>query len=258
LSTLRAYELGPTSYPDGLRLQEALVRARVAARERGDGADWLLFPEHPPVLTVGRSTREVKLRVTPETLAARGLEVFEVARGGDITWHGPGQVVGYPICDLDAHGHDLHRFLRELEQAMLDVAARWGIEARRISGRTGIWVGDEKLASIGVAVRRWVTYHGFALNVCPDLSDFELIDPCGLAGVHMTSFQRLLGAGCPSLAEARRAAAEAVAHRLGYSRCIWFPPAEAWAAAAEAPGLPERAGVAGPEPASNAMQTPAA
>jgi lipoate-protein ligase B len=258
MRVLRVCDLGPTSYRDGLRLQESLVRARVAARERGEQADWLLFPEHPPVLTVGRSTRDVKLRVPAEAIAARGLEVFEVARGGDITWHGPGQLVGYPICDLDAHGHDLHRFLRELEQTMLDVAARWGIEARRVAGRTGIWVGAEKLASIGVAVRRWVTYHGFALNVHPDLSDFELIDPCGLAGVRMTSFQRLLGEGAPTLEEARRAAAEAVAARLGHDRCEWVSPAEAWRAAAEAPGLPtpSRDGAAGG--ASNSVQSSAA
>jgi len=251
-------DLGPTSYRDGLRLQEALVRSRVAARERGEGADWLLFPEHPPVLTVGRSTRDVKLRVPREQIEARGLEVFEVARGGDITWHGPGQLVGYPICDLDAHGHDLHRFLRELEQAMLDVAARWGIEARRVTGRTGIWAGEEKLASIGVAVRRWVTYHGFAFNVAPNLSDFELIDPCGLTGVHMTSMERLLGTGCPCLAEARRAAAEAVANRLGFSNCEWMLASEAWKAAAGAPELTAPARDARPNPASNRVESSAA
>ena len=257
MATLNAVALGPTSYRDGLRLQEALVRARVEGRERGERADWLLFPDHPPVLTVGRSARDLKLRVPEAALAERGLEVFDVARGGDITWHGPGQLVGYPICDLDSLGHDLHRFLRELEQVMLDLAARWNIEARRVAGRTGIWAGGDKLASIGVAVRRWVTYHGFALNVCPDLSDFELIDPCGLEGVRMTSMERLLGPGAPALSAVRNAAAESLAGRLGYAELQWVPAAEAWRKAEETPWPGARGDASGIE-ASNGLESPAA
>ena len=247
MSVLNTTHLGPTSYREGLRIQESLVAALAAGRGSSPGAaageesgasphvpgdhDWLLYPDHPPVLTVGRSPSEGNLRVPLETLASRGIEVFEVARGGDITWHGPGQLVGYTICDLDRQGHDLHRFLRELEQGLLDALERWGIEGRRVAGRTGIWVGDDKIASIGVAVRRWVTYHGFALNVCSDTSGFELIHPCGLHGIRMTTVARLLGDKAPSLEEARRLTAETVARRLGYAGAAWKPAEAAWMAA---------------------------
>ncbi len=239
MSVLNAAHLGPTAYRDGLRLQEALVAAVAAARGAEPATpDWLLFPDHPSVLTVGRSPSAGNLRVPRGELEARGIEVFEVARGGDVTWHGPGQLVGYTVCDLDRMGHDLHRFLREIEQALLDALEGWGIAARRVTGRTGIWVGEEKIASIGVAVRRWVTYHGFALNVRPDLSHFELIHPCGLRGVRMTSLERLLGAGAPSLTEARRATCETLARRLGYAGAAWKPAEAAWMAARTAPGEP--------------------
>jgi lipoate-protein ligase B len=231
MSLLNAAHLGPTAYREGLRIQEALVAALAGEPGRPGGNDWLLYPDHPPVLTVGRSPSEGNLRVPRETLAERGIEVFEVARGGDITWHGPGQLVGYTICDLDHLGHDLHRFLRDLEQGLLDALAGWGIEGRRVPGRTGIWVGDDKIASIGVAVRRWVTYHGFALNVCSDPSGFELIHPCGLHGIRMTTVARLLGEKAPSLEEARRVAAETVALRLGYAGAAWKPAEDAWNAA---------------------------
>jgi len=231
VSVLRTAHLGPTPYREGLRIQEGLVSALAAGRGDGQGRDWLLFPDHPPVLTVGRSPSAGNLKVPRELLASRGIEVFEVARGGDITWHGPGQLVGYTICDLDVFGHDLHRFLRELEQALLDALAGWGIEARRVPGRTGIWVGEDKIASIGVAVRRWVTYHGFALNVCPDMAGFDLIHPCGLHGIRMATVAGLLGEKAPSLAEARQATAETVARRLGYSGAVWEPAAAAWNAA---------------------------
>lgn len=245
MSVLNIAHLGPTTYREGLALQEALVAALAAGRGHSaaeDAAapgipgehDWLLYPDHPPVLTVGRSPSDGNLRVPRETLASRGIEVFEVARGGDITWHGPGQLVGYTICDLDRLGHDLHRFLRDLEQALLEALAGWGIEGRRVPGRTGIWVGEEKIASIGVAVRRWVTYHGFALNVCSDLSGFELIHPCGLHGIRMTTLARLLGDRAPSLDAARRVTAETVARRLGYAGAAWKPAEVAWKAAAEA------------------------
>jgi lipoate-protein ligase B len=241
VSALSVTHLGPTSYRDGLRLQEALVRARVAARAAGapagDGGasdDWLLYPDHPPVLTVGRSPSEGNLQVPAETLAARGIEVFEVARGGDITWHGPGQLVGYPVCDLDRRGRDLHRFLRDLERALINALAQWGVEGRQDPGRTGIWVGDDKLASIGIAVRRWVSYHGFALNVRPNMADFDLIHPCGLHGIRMTSLARLLGERCPSMEEARQVVTEALMGRLGYSGAVWKPASAAWEAAGEA------------------------
>jgi len=231
VTVLKATHLGPTLYREGLRIQEALVSALAAGRGDGEEREWLLYPDHPPVLTVGRSPSEGNLKVPRERLAERGIEVFEVARGGDITWHGPGQLVGYTICDLDRFGHDLHRFLRELEQALLDALAGWGIEGRRVPGRTGIWVGDDKIASIGVAVRRWVTYHGFALNVCPDLSGFDLIHPCGLHGIRMATLAGLLGEKAPSLDAARRATAETVARRLGYAHAAWETAPVAWNAA---------------------------
>jgi lipoate-protein ligase B len=232
VSRLRVAHLGPTSYRAGLALQEALVRVRAD----GTTGDWLLFPDHPPVLTVGRSPSPGNLRVSPDVLARRGIEVFEVARGGDITWHGPGQLVGYTICDLATQGRDLHRFLRRLEQALQDALACWGIGGRQVAGRTGIWVAGEKIASIGVAVRRWVSYHGFALNVCPDLADFDLIHPCGLHGIRMTSVAKLKGSAGPTLAEARRVVGEALAGRLGYAGMDWLPASAAWEAAGLTPG----------------------
>jgi lipoyl(octanoyl) transferase len=215
--TLTACHLGPTPYAEGLRLQEALVSARAEGRT----GDWLLFPDHPPVLTIGRGATPGSLIADPEMLRSRGIELFEVARGGDITWHGPGQVVGYAICDLTRRGRDLHEFLRALEAALIETLAGFGIEGRRVAGRTGVWVGGEKIASIGVAVRRWVSYHGFALNAAPDLSFFDLIHPCGLHGVRMTSVAALLGERAPSLAEIREAAARGVAARLGYDQLRW-------------------------------------
>jgi lipoate-protein ligase B len=219
MRVLNVCHLGPTSYGKGLELQEGLVRARA----RGETGDWLLYPDHPPVLTVGRSPSEGALLADVETLRRRGIEVVEVSRGGDITWHGPGQLVGYPIMDLEARGRDLHRFLRDLEQVLIWTLAEWGIAADRSAGRTGVWVGDQKIASIGVAVRRWVSYHGFALNVEPDLADFDLIRPCGLSGVRMTSIARLVGKGCADLPAARERATAAVARVFGYDEVRWLP-----------------------------------
>ena len=237
MTTLTTCHLGPTSYREGLRLQEALV----VARAEGRTGDWLLFPDHPPVLTVGRGAAPGGLRADRATLESRGIEVFEVARGGDITWHGPGQLVGYAICDLAALDRDLHRFLRGLEEGLMDVLGGYGIQSRRVPGRTGVWVGDEKIASLGIAVRRWVSYHGFALNVAPDLSQFELIHPCGLRGVRMTSLAALLGARAPAFAEVRENAAAAVAHRLGHGAVRWASMEEILEAARE----PETAHEAG-------------
>jgi lipoate-protein ligase B len=221
--TLTVCALGPTPYREGLALQDALVQARAA----GETGDWLLYPDHPPVLTVGRSGSEGSLLVDQATLAARGVEVFEVPRGGDVTWHGPGQLVGYPIVALDRVDRDLHRWLRTLEEALIRALARWGIAGERSAGRTGVWVGERKIASLGVAVRRWVGYHGFALNVCPDLSGFSLIHPCGLRDVHMTSMAELLAERAPTLAEARQAVTDELVSLLGYAAVIEAPPAAA-------------------------------
>jgi len=232
--TLNVCHLGPTSYRDGLALQESLVQARAAGRT----GDWLLYPDHPPVLTVGRSGSESSLRVDRGTLERMGIEVFEVARGGDFTWHGPGQLVGYVICDLTVRGRDLHRFLRDLESTLITSLAGWGIAGETVSGRTGVWVGGAKIASLGVAVRRWVSYHGFALNVAPDLKAFDVIHPCGLRGIHMTSLADRLGPSAPSLADARAQVATHLARQLGYEAWRWAPVAEAQRAAA-APAAPD-------------------
>jgi lipoate-protein ligase B len=212
VSLLRVCHLGPTSYREGLALQEGLVQARAAGRT----GDWLLYPDHPPVLTVGRNPSDGSIVADPATLRARGVEVFEVARGGDVTWHGPGQLVGYLVADLTARDRDLHRFLRDLEQALIDALAAWGVAGERSPGRTGVWVAGEKIASIGVAVRKWVSYHGFALNVEPDLGYFDLIHPCGLRGISMTSLAARSGGQPPSMADARRGVAEALARGFGY------------------------------------------
>ena len=216
MSTLSVAHLGATPYREGLAIQEGLVQARAA----GATGDWLVYPDHPPVLTVGRSGSGGSLRADPGTLDRLGIEVFEVARGGDFTWHGPGQLVGYMICDLTARGRDLHRFLRDLEQGLIGALGTWGLEAETFPGRTGVWVDGEKIASLGVAVRHWVSYHGFALNVAPDLGFFDLIHPCGLRGIHMTSLASRLGAGAPTLAEAREVVASHLARRMGYQSWV--------------------------------------
>ncbi len=222
MTTLHACHLGPTSYRDGLELQEGLVQARAA----GDTGDWLLFPDHPPVLTVGRNPSAGALLASPATLSARGIEVFEVARGGDVTWHGPGQLVGYPILDLNSRGRDLHKYLRGIEQVLIQALAAYGIVAGRSARNTGVWVGDDKIASIGIAVRRWVSYHGFALNVAPDLADFDLIHPCGLRGVRMTSLAACCaaqGTQTPGLEQVREQVAREFAGEFGFDPLQWLP-----------------------------------
>ena len=155
----------------------------------------MLLLEHPSVITLGAKTRHDRSNVleTPEALAAKGIALFETGRGGDVTFHGPGQLVGYPILDLKPDRCDVHRYVRDLETVLIDSVAEFGVEAGRISGLTGIWVGDDKLAAIGVRISRWVTSHGFALNVSTDLTPFGLIVPCGITDKGVTSMQRVLG-----------------------------------------------------------------
>ena len=185
---------GLLSYANALVLQEDAVRDRLAKRTQ----DRLLLLEHPPVVTLGRSTDPGNLRLGEQELHAAGIERFEVPRGGDVTYHAPGQLVGYPILDLDALGRrDVHAHLRNIEAGMIDALEEIGIPATRIPGWTGVFVDRErsplatgrerKIASIGVGVRRWVTFHGFALNVTIDLDGFKAIVPCGLKDVEMTS-----------------------------------------------------------------------
>ena len=220
--------LGDTPYAEGLRLQESLVRARAA----GETGDWLLYPDHPPVLTVGRGASEGSLSADRDTLARLGIEVHEVARGGDVTWHGPGQLVGYLIRDLERHGRDLHEFLRDLEASLVTALESYGVSGHTVPGRTGVWVGDAKIASIGIAVRRWVSYHGFALNVAPELGFFDLIHPCGLRGIRMTSLEALRGPAAADLAVARERVTAALAARLAYPQVRWTEPGEVRAIAA--------------------------
>ena len=182
-------ELGTLPYGDALALQRAAARARISGALN---EDLLLLVEHPPVVTLGRSSKAQHLLASPALLAARGVELHEVERGGDVTFHGPGQLVGYPIIDLKRHKQDLHWYLRQVEAALIVALATFGIAGERSKGYTGVWTGGRKLASIGVHARDWVTWHGFALNVCTDLSYFDLMVPCGISAVEMTSVAREL------------------------------------------------------------------
>jgi lipoyl(octanoyl) transferase len=190
--------LGRMAYAEALDLQRAAARARITGAVP---QDLLLLVEHPPVVTMGRTAKQQNLTTSPELLAARGVELFEVERGGDVTYHGPGQLVGYPIVDLKRHKQDLHWYLRQVEEALIRAIGEHGIAGERSAGYTGVWTAGRregephaprKIASIGVHARDWVTWHGFALNVLTELSYFDLIVPCGIAGVDMTSMSREL------------------------------------------------------------------
>jgi len=185
--------LGRLRYADGLDLQAKLVEERKADRI----PDTLLLLEHDPVFTLGRNARRENVLWPEEALRERGFDVFEAGRGGDVTYHGPGQVVGYPIFDLSPDRRDVHRYVRDLEEVMVRACADYGVAASRVAGLTGTWVGDEKIGAIGVRISRWVTSHGFALNVATDLSPFDLIVPCGIEGRGVTSLERLLGRSVP-------------------------------------------------------------
>ena len=185
---LEVAQAGVVPYAEALEWQRSLAQARIDGRLANDV---LLLLEHPAVVTLGRNSHAGHL------LSRDGVEVFEIERGGDVTFHGPGQLVGYPIIDLTRHKPDLHWYLRTLEQALIDALADLGIPAERNPGYTGVWTrgGSRKIASIGIHVKQWVTWHGFALNVTTDLSQFGRIVPCGIPGVEMTSVDRELGAG---------------------------------------------------------------
>ena len=176
-------------YAEALALQRAAARARISGLL---SEDLLLLVEHPAVVTMGRSSKAQHLLASPALLAARGVELHEVERGGDVTFHGPGQLVGYPIVDLKRHTQDLHWYLRQVEAALIAALATFGIGGERSTGYTGVWTKGRKIASIGVHARDWVTWHGFALNVSTDLSYFDLMVPCGITAVEMTSVAREL------------------------------------------------------------------
>jgi lipoyl(octanoyl) transferase len=194
--------------------EEALEYQREVARQRITGAipqDVLILVEHPPVVTLGRSSKEKNLISSPAFLASKGVELFEVERGGDVTFHGPGQLVGYPIIDLKRHRQDLHWYLRSVEEALIRTLGEYGISGERSTGFTGVWTNGRKIASIGVHARDWVTWHGFALNVTTDLSYFDFIVPCGISGVEMTSIVKEL----PGLSVDVDAAGEIAAAKFG-------------------------------------------
>ena len=211
--------LGEVSYGEALALQEEAV----AARRAGSRGDRLLLVEHPPVVTRGSAARSESLKVSEGELGRRGIELFSAQRGGDVTYHAPGQLVGYPIVDLAGRGApDVGRFLRMLEGALIDALALLSVPARRIPGMTGVFVASQtqgrprKIASIGVGLRHWVTFHGFALNVSLDLAGFGVVVPCGLHGVEMTSVARETGTRDSRLDErARAAVADAFGRALG-------------------------------------------
>lgn len=186
-------------HADGVRLQECLV----AARQAGEIPDVVLFLEHHPVITLGRRARSNFLLARPERLAELGIDLAIASRGGDVTYHGPGQLVMYPILQLGTAEADSHGYLNNLEEIAIRTAADYGVEARRRAGMNGAWTRDGKIAAIGFHIKRWVTMHGMSFNVRPDLASFDLIVGCGLVGERVSSLERLLGSACPSLEAVR-------------------------------------------------------
>ena len=197
-------DLGCLPYGEALEVQSRIA----AERKQGGGLDHLLFVEHPHVVTIGRNGHAENLLAPEETLRRAGIELCETDRGGDVTYHGPGQIVGYPILNLDRIRRDVHWYVRTLEEAMMRASAEFGVTAYRIPGKTGIWiespggVPEEKLAAIGVHISRWISSHGFAYNVSTDLRYFDLIIPCGITDRKATSLEKLLNRGV-SLSEIR-------------------------------------------------------
>ena len=203
--------LGCVEYRRALELQ----LSRVDCRARGETPDTLLLLTHPHVYTFGRTGEQANLLVAEEDLTREGIPVERVARGGDVTYHGPGQLVGYPIVLLARP--DVHRFVRSLESALIEALAVFGVSSRRIEGMTGVWVGEKKIASIGVGVKRWITYHGFALNVTTDLSYFGRIHLCGLKGREATSLAEVTGEVVPMDEVRERVAESCGRHLRGFS-----------------------------------------
>jgi lipoyl(octanoyl) transferase len=213
-------DLGRVDYGDALELQQTVHAARVA----GDMQDTLLLVEHPPTITMGRGADAAHLLAPPDRLFELGIEVHEIARGGDVTFHGPGQLVAYPVIDLATYRGDLGRYLRDLEETVIRCLAGFGLAGRRVEGLTGVFVGEGKIAAIGVQVRRWVSLHGLALNVTTDLSFYSHIVPCGISDRPVTSMAEHLD-DTPSLGEAGRAVAESFGQVFG-RRLAWgvIPP----------------------------------
>jgi lipoyl(octanoyl) transferase len=190
LRDLHVRSLGRIDYAVGVELQKSLVEQRRAERI----PDTLLLLEHPHVITLGVKARtRVHVKASDPELAARGIELHESGRGGDVTYHGPGQLVGYPILDLRPDRCDVHQYVRDLEEVLIRTAGRFGLAATRVPGMSGAWVDNRKLAAIGVRISRWITSHGFALNVTTDLRYFDFIVPCGIADRGVTSLEERVG-----------------------------------------------------------------
>lgn len=210
--TLEVRALGTIPYGEALLLQERLVRERRA----GTIGDQLLLLEHPHVITLGSSAHAENVLFDEERRRQLGIELFETGRGGDVTYHGPGQLVGYPILDLKPDRQDLHRYVRDLEQTLIRAVAHFGIAGGRKQGLTGVWVGDEKIAAIGVRVSSgWITSHGFALNVSTDLTYFDAIVPCGIRDLGVTSISRLARPPAPALDDVSHVVVDAFADVFG-------------------------------------------
>lgn len=188
---IQVVKLGRIDYKKALGLQEKLM----ALRQAGKGYDTLILLEHPPVLTIGRRGSESNILLPEEMLRANGVSIYNVSRGGDVTYHGPGQIVGYPIFDLNQHGKDIKDFVGKIEEVFIRLLAKeFGIDAHRDEKKyTGVWVGDSKITAIGIAVKHWVTMHGFAFNVNTDLNHFKWINPCGITDKGVTSLEKLTG-----------------------------------------------------------------
>jgi lipoyl(octanoyl) transferase len=195
LRPIEVRRLGVVKYGDALDLQKRFVEERKAGRI----PDQLLLLQHPPVITLGVKSKDARANVlaSPADLERDGVEIFETGRGGDVTFHGPGQLVGYPILDLNPDRRDVHKYVRDLEEALIRTAAAFGVTAGRQPGLTGVWVGDTKLAAIGVRIARWITSHGFALNVSTNLTSFNLIVPCGITDKGVTSLAKLVHRDVP-------------------------------------------------------------
>jgi lipoyl(octanoyl) transferase len=217
--TLEIARLGTVDYADALALQDALV----AARRDDLIGDTMLLLEHPHIFTLGRGADERYL-----LQAMPAVPVFRVSRGGQVTYHGPGQLVGYPIVKLEGRDRDVHLYLRRLEQTLIDALASLGIAAGRRAGLTGVWVGERKIGSIGVGVRRWITLHGFALNVCTQLEYFDAMVPCGIAGCEMTSVRREIG-GRADLGATAEVVQQSFVAVFGYERVAEANAQALWA-----------------------------
>ncbi len=187
--TAKILELGRLDYGRAHSIQLNCVDQRID----GKIGDTFIFAEHPPTITIGRGSREGNILASEELLRQRGVSVFEVERGGDVTFHGPGQQVIYPIIDLEKRSRDLHRFLRDLEEVVIRFLTHYDVAGSRHPGKTGVWVGERKICAIGIAVKRWISYHGLALNLDVDLSYFDLINPCGFPSSSVTSLSSLIG-----------------------------------------------------------------